>query len=241
MEFGYLRNWTLRMVIGAASEGLLSKAWLIVALDANRGEKLRESYAFLKERLPETARWTGAGIRVEGRDLAELNKDSGILVPFSAVYVLDEDASENQILYNLTSESEKFESILPNSLKENFLQSGFHAYFADGCGLNYCLTDTSFSSLHLRLRMTHSNDWRLTNQEEYLKGATLQWRRYNRPSEAWDHDHCAFCWAKFMEGDALDVFHEGYVTDDNRHWICETCVEDFKDMFQWRLFNLPAR
>ena len=32
--------------------------------------------------------------------------------------------------------------------------------------------------------------------EPDLVGAALVWQQYHRPSETWDHDHCAFCWAK---------------------------------------------
>lgn len=40
-------------------------------------------------------------------------------------------------------------------------------------------------------------DWRLTNQENYLKGQPLRYSRWVSRGSGWDHDHCAFCWAKF--------------------------------------------
>ena len=42
-------------------------------------------------------------------------------------------------------------------------------------------------------------DWRLQGQEKYLQGATLLRKRYKAWSEDWEHDHCEFCWAKFMD------------------------------------------
>ena len=79
-----------------------------------------------------------------------------------------------------------------------------------------------------------SDDWRLTNQETYLKGVTLYKRRYARYSDEWDHDHCAFCRAKFAEKDVLpEALHEGYTTRDGYHWICESCYRDFNSMFHW--------
>ncbi len=81
--------------------------------------------------------------------------------------------------------------------------------------------------------MVDENDWRLTGQEKYLKGVTLYWREYTRWSESWEHDHCEFCWAKFMVEDYPDVLHEGYTTEDNYRWICKKCFEDFKDIFNW--------
>ena len=77
------------------------------------------------------------------------------------------------------------------------------------------------------------NDWRLTGQEKYLTGVSLSRKAYKKPSDAWDHDHCEFCSAKFsqMEND----LHEGYATEDEYHWICEACYNDFKDRFQWKV------
>src|SRR5262245_40021772 len=56
-------------------------------------------------------------------------------------------------------------------------------------------------------------DWRLSwGKEGRLRGAVFAWEEYSAPSEAWDHDHCAFCWQKFMEEDHPGVERFGYVT-----------------------------
>jgi hypothetical protein len=81
----------------------------------------------------------------------------------------------------------------------------------------------------------HKNDWRLTNQENYLKGITLQWKKYKIYKEDWDHDHCEFCWGKFTEEKVKNTLNEGYATDDNNHWICKQCFDDFKKMFNWEI------
>ena len=78
-----------------------------------------------------------------------------------------------------------------------------------------------------------NSDWRLTNQMEYLQGVKLYWREYSRWSESWDHDYCVFCFSKFMVQDLPDVLHEGYSTEEQYHWICKGCFEDFKEQFQW--------
>ena len=75
------------------------------------------------------------------------------------------------------------------------------------------------------------NDWRFRGQDEDLLGENLDFKKYKRHSETWDHDHCEFCWAKFSE-DAGDL-HEGYCTLDNYQWICEQCYKDFNYMFNW--------
>ena len=49
--------------------------------------------------------------------------------------------------------------------------------------------------------MSSDDDWRLRGQEDYLQGATLIRTRYTAWSEDWEHDHCEFCWTKFMDPD----------------------------------------
>lgn len=85
--------------------------------------------------------------------------------------------------------------------------------------------------------MREENDWRLRGQEEYLKAVPLWWKKYTRRSESWEHEHCEFCWAKFMQEDYPEVLHEGYTTEDNYRWICEQCFEDFKDSFEWKVIQ----
>jgi hypothetical protein len=81
--------------------------------------------------------------------------------------------------------------------------------------------------------MLEKNDWRLTGQDKYLKGVPLYRKEYVAPGPDWDHDHCEFCWATFMDSDRPDIQREGYTTKDNKKWICSTCYEDFKVMFAW--------
>lgn len=80
--------------------------------------------------------------------------------------------------------------------------------------------------------MQDNSDWRLTNQEKYLKGVTLRLKKYKSYRDGWDHDHCEFCWKKFSESPSET---EGYATEDNYRWICIQCFEDFKDLFEWNI------
>jgi len=82
--------------------------------------------------------------------------------------------------------------------------------------------------------MIEPNDWRLQGQEEYLLGVRLVWKKYTRYSENWDHDHCEFCYAIFMEEEGPNVLHEGFATEDNYRWVCQACYHDFKEMFKWK-------
>jgi hypothetical protein len=76
--------------------------------------------------------------------------------------------------------------------------------------------------------------WRIDNAK-WTRDATLEFRKYSRPSETWDHDHCAACWAKFMELPAPDVLDQGYVTTDGDRWICPNCFQELKDAMGWKL------
>ncbi len=80
--------------------------------------------------------------------------------------------------------------------------------------------------------MAADTDWRLQGQERYLKGAVVVYRKYRRPSESWDHDHCEFCLSKFTEESSdPNVQTEGYATRDDDRWICSKCFTDFKERF----------
>jgi hypothetical protein len=80
--------------------------------------------------------------------------------------------------------------------------------------------------------------WRIDNAK-HLKGVRLQFRRYRRWSESWDHDHCSGCWAKFAEFDGPGIQHEGYATGDDYHlgaeyeWVCRECFEDLRNDLDW--------
>ena len=83
--------------------------------------------------------------------------------------------------------------------------------------------------------MAAPDDWRLTGQERYLVNAVLHWAEWHKPRPEWDHDHCEFCFAKFMEESCPEALHAGYTTPDNYRWICPTCFEDFREQFGWEL------
>ena len=86
------------------------------------------------------------------------------------------------------------------------------------------------------------DDWRLNGQEKYLSGVNLIHRRYRRyKNPKWDHDHCEFCQAKFMVEDVHDVLHEGYTTEDDYHWICNSCFAEFNDRFGWTVIADETR
>ena len=76
------------------------------------------------------------------------------------------------------------------------------------------------------------NDWRLTNQMDYLYQKKLKKSNLlDFPDK--DHEHCAFCWEKIGKGE--DMIHEGYTDEDAYHWVCNDCFNDFKDTFKWEV------
>ena len=87
---------------------------------------------------------------------------------------------------------------------------------------------------------TNDDDWRLSGQERYLLDTELVRMKYRPPSATWDHDHCEFCWAKFMAvgspsnpSDTHKILHEGYKTVNENQWICDDCFADFQARFRW--------
>lgn len=89
--------------------------------------------------------------------------------------------------------------------------------------------------------MAETDDWRLTNQERFLQGATLWRAQWTRPRPEWDHDHCVFCWVTFAEEDCLGMIRIGYTTPERYYWICDQCFEDFKDKFEWQIEDRSKR
>jgi hypothetical protein len=98
------------------------------------------------------------------------------------------------------------------------------------------------------------DDWRLTGQEKYLLGVELVRKPYRARSASSEHDHCSFCWAKFMDpilsaehrpaiADDPEMLTEGYATTETHamgadyYWICPACFDDFVEQFSWRLVD----
>ena len=84
--------------------------------------------------------------------------------------------------------------------------------------------------------MTNPNadDWRLRgrNEDDFL-GLEMIRKEYVPPSPSQDHDHCDFCWAKFMAVDGPDIQRAGYKTVEQGDWICDSCFGDFAQRFRW--------
>ena len=67
-------------------------------------------------------------------------------------------------------------------------------------------------------------------------GRTLRWRQWWPCREGWDHDHCAFCQVDIADFDGTPehpVERAGFVTEDDYHWVCKSCFDDFRERFNW--------
>jgi len=77
-----------------------------------------------------------------------------------------------------------------------------------------------------------NNDWRLTNQMNYLHQKKLIKSAFKPYREGWKHEHCSFCSERIDGSTTL-----AYSTEDGYHWICPECFEDFKTMFEWEVIE----
>ncbi len=87
--------------------------------------------------------------------------------------------------------------------------------------------------------MSAESDKRVANAS-FLRGQEFTRKPYRAPGPAWDHDHCAACWAKFAETDEPGVQHEGFTTTGaylmgpEHEWICVECFNELRQLLQWR-------
>lgn len=78
------------------------------------------------------------------------------------------------------------------------------------------------------------NDWRLNGQQKYLNHVKLKHIKFsNLQYDKSNHEHCEFCLEKISI--FSDCIHEAYCTEDEYHWICDDCYNDFKDIFDWKI------
>ena len=81
----------------------------------------------------------------------------------------------------------------------------------------------------------NEDDWRLQGQARSLAGAKLHWEEWRCNDPEWDHDHCEFCWATFMDRAMPNTLQAGYTTADGYYWVCPKCFADFRERFGWQV------
>ncbi len=99
------------------------------------------------------------------------------------------------------------------------------------------------------------DDWRRRGQERYLQGARLTLKRYQALSAQWEHEHCVFCWHKFLDTQYSEIHRqaveerpdlnsaEGYTNlgaqdrPAGKWWICRQCFDDFAAEFEWSVVD----
>jgi hypothetical protein len=85
------------------------------------------------------------------------------------------------------------------------------------------------------------NDWRVTNQSNYLTGSRFRWAVWWPYREGWDHDHCEFCFAEISDRliDGHTEVNVAWVTLDDYRWVCPKCFEHFRHRFRWTVADAP--
>ena len=84
------------------------------------------------------------------------------------------------------------------------------------------------------------DDWRLLRgQDEYLRNKKFQYKEFAKLRDEWDHEHCEFCWHKFMENpnEGEDCSKQGYCSIDGKYWVCEDCFRDFAERLNMKIVN----
>jgi len=67
------------------------------------------------------------------------------------------------------------------------------------------------------------DDWRLDRgAHETLAGKFMCKAGYVAPRKEWDHDHCEFCWQKFVDPTYPDRFLEGSEAVKYKEWLSTT-------------------
>lgn len=77
--------------------------------------------------------------------------------------------------------------------------------------------------------MDKSNDWRLLNDVDFLKGQYLEPLTSNEMLELFPNlNHCVFCWEKAPK-EKLPYNQIWFVTEKGDSCVCEQCFLDFED------------
>ena len=83
-------------------------------------------------------------------------------------------------------------------------------------------------------------DDELLERLAYLRGAVWSGATWSPPSQGWDHDHCAVCWARFTTLDAPGEhpLRTGYTApgpagEPAYHWLCADCFRVHRELFGW--------
>ncbi|MBQ7362817.1 MAG: hypothetical protein IJW48_00030 [Clostridia bacterium] len=75
--------------------------------------------------------------------------------------------------------------------------------------------------------------WYLEEYEEkdYLHNKKLQLKSVLLKKE--EHYHCELCWNRLSS--CVGDLQIGYYESLSKSWICETCYQEFKDLFGWSI------
>ncbi len=69
-------------------------------------------------------------------------------------------------------------------------------------------------------------------QADILMGKELTYKKFIATKDS-DHEHCNLCGAKFSESE--NDLKAGYVTEDERGWVCQECLEYYGATYHWNI------
>ena len=82
--------------------------------------------------------------------------------------------------------------------------------------------------------MIKDDDWRIRDQELYIRKKAFYKHSFLERYVNDDHAHCEFCWAKF---DRSENSQKGLSTLDDEFWVCEECFADFQEKYEMQIWD----
>ncbi len=82
--------------------------------------------------------------------------------------------------------------------------------------------------------MNESKITEALKKKAYLIGKTLCYSKFE-PSFPDEHTFCVFCWSRI--GGWEEDLHDGYFESESQSWVCDICLEEYEQPFEWRVEN----
>lgn len=146
---GRIKKAEMRDIIQSFTEILSRFDWLFVCIDSSRGESLTSNKEYWDRYVGGNnlrVAWTPVGFIVPKSDILSAAKieNNPFIVNFSGAYLFD-DASRLDEWPNFsgTGDSWDFDELISSQLVNDVRRCSAAAYFCDGMGVNYFLSDST--------------------------------------------------------------------------------------------------
>ena len=80
------------------------------------------------------------------------------------------------------------------------------------------------------------NDWReeLLYTVDETQGYSFKKIAYHSTEKS-DHEHCSICFTKIGDDEHCQCEHIGFFCKETGDWLCASCFDDFKTLFNWSI------